>query len=181
MPSIAFLGIGTNLGDREQNICSTIALITDSIGIVTSFSHVYETEPWGIENENTFLNIVLKIQTELKPIALLGKIHGIENQLGRIRNETQYSSRTIDIDILFYNNIIINGKNLQIPHPRAIERRFVLVPLCEIEPDGMHPVLGKSFSNLLKECRDDKKVTEYKWQTPFVFLPRGGKEIQYME
>jgi 2-amino-4-hydroxy-6-hydroxymethyldihydropteridine diphosphokinase len=129
---------------------------------VTSFSHIYETEPWGFESENTFLNIVLKVQTELKPVALLRKIHGIENQLGRVRNDTQYSSRIVDIDILFYNNIIINRKNMQIPHPRVSERRFVLVPLCEIEPDGIHPVLGKSFSNMLDECRDDKKVREYK-------------------
>jgi 2-amino-4-hydroxy-6-hydroxymethyldihydropteridine diphosphokinase len=162
MPSTSFLGIGTNLGDREQNISKSIALINDAIGEVTTTSHIYETEPWGFESENTFLNIVLKVQTELKPVALLRKIHGIENQLGRVRNDTQYSSRIVDIDILFYNNIIINRKNMQIPHPRVSERRFVLVPLCEIEPDGIHPVLGKSFSNMLDECRDDKKVREYK-------------------
>lgn len=171
MSSKAFLGIGTNLGDREQNIRSAIALITDSVGTVTSFSRIYETEPWGFESENKFLNLVVKVETELKPPALLGKIHVIENQLGRIRSGTQYSSRIVDIDILFYNNAIIERKNLQIPHPRVSERRFVLVPLCEIEPDGVHPVLGKSFSNLLKECPDEKKVTEYKWKTPFVVDP----------
>ena len=119
-------------------------MIEESIGSVVSVSSVYETEPWGFESDNEFLNMVLCVETDLSPSGLLGRILMIESQLGRIRCENQYSSRNIDIDILLYNNEIVNEAALEIPHPRMHERRFVLVPLAEIAPELIHPVLKKS-------------------------------------
>jgi 2-amino-4-hydroxy-6-hydroxymethyldihydropteridine diphosphokinase len=153
-----FLGLGTNLGDREANLKRAIALIDKSIGTVTETSSVYETEPWGFEAEEQFLNMVLKIETDATPSELINKILDTETSLGRKRGEKRYSSRLIDIDILLYDNMIINEGDLKIPHPRMHERRFVMVPLCEIAPSEIHPVSGKSMSELLDLCTDQNKT-----------------------
>lgn len=158
MKATTFLGLGSNQGDRRKNILGAIDLIGAFIGEVISQSYIYETEPWNLESSDEFLNIVIKVLTELKPMDLLKKTRGIEDMLGRTRNEIRYSSRTIDIDILLYNSKILNKRILKVPHPMIPQRRFVLVPLCDIEPDGIHPVLNKTFSELLKECNDQKKV-----------------------
>ncbi len=153
-----FLGIGTNLGDRERNLIDTLRMIREDIGTIQASSSVYETEPWGFESEDRFLNMVVKLTTGLTPHLLLDKTEWIELLLGRIRNEKKYSSRVIDIDILFYGNQVIDEDNLKIPHPRMRERRFVLVPLCEIAPDLVHPVLKETVSSLYESCRDTCKV-----------------------
>ena len=162
MKASTFLGLGSNQGDRRKNILSAIDLIGTYIGEVISQSPVYETEPWRLESSDEFLNIVIKVLTELTPMDLLKKTHEIEKRLGRTRNEMRYSSRTNDIDILLYNSKILNKKILKVPHPMIPERRFVLVPLCDIEPEGIHPVLNKTFSELLKACSDQKKVRKWK-------------------
>jgi len=158
MTVYAFLGLGTNLGDREENLRKTIDMIVESIGEVVLCSSVYQTEPWGFQSENEFLNAVIKVKTSLKPSGLLGRILMIEAQLGRLREGKGYSSRIIDIDILLYGNEIISKKSLQIPHPLIQDRRFTLVPLCDIAPEMIHPVLKKTFRELLEECKDESEV-----------------------
>jgi 2-amino-4-hydroxy-6-hydroxymethyldihydropteridine diphosphokinase len=159
---IVFLGIGTNLGNREENLDLAVTRIEEYIGKVEETSSVYETEPWGFRSRDEFLNQVIKIKTKLSPSGLLKKILMIESQLGRVREEEQFSSRIIDIDILLYENTIVDDKNLKIPHPLMMERKFVLVPLTEIAPDLLHPVLKETFAALLKSCKDKSEVNIYK-------------------
>ena len=133
-------------------------MIEKHIGKVITSSSVYETEPWGFQTEEEFLNMVVKVETNLNPYGLIGRILMIESMLGRIRLEKQYTSRVIDIDILFYDDLGIDETNLQIPHPLIYKRKFVLVPLCEIELGMVHPVLKKSVSLLLESCEDKSRV-----------------------
>jgi 2-amino-4-hydroxy-6-hydroxymethyldihydropteridine diphosphokinase len=156
-----FLGIGTNLGDRENNLKKAVEKIEEFIGRINASSSVYETEPWGFRSENDFLNMAVEVETELKPSGLLGRLLMIESLLGRLREGKEYASRIIDIDILFYGDNIIETKALTVPHPRIPERKFVLVPLCEIAPDLVHPVIKKSIQTLLKKCPDKNKVRKY--------------------
>lgn len=153
-----FLGLGTNLGDKRANLENALASISESIGMVTDRSSVYETEPWGFRTDDTFLNMVVQVETKLKPSGLLGRILMIEAKMGRLRSGKEYASRIIDIDILFFGDVIMNTKSLAIPHPKMHERKFVLVPLCEIAPDLMHPVLNKNISILLSECKDKGQI-----------------------
>jgi len=156
-----FLGIGTNLGEREENLRKAIKLIEEHIGNITEESSVYETEPWGFQSETSFFNMVIKIETNLTPSGLLGRILMIEAMMGRLREGQGYKSRIIDIDILFFGNRIFENKILKIPHPRIQERRFVLVPLSEIAADLLHPVFKKSIQELLQECKDKSKVLKH--------------------
>lgn len=153
-----FLGLGTNLGDREANLKVALCRIAENIGKIIKTSSVYETEPWGFTAENLFLNMVVEVETRLKPSGLLGRILMIEARMGRLRSGKGYSSRIIDIDILIFSDIVLNTKSLAIPHPALHERRFVLVPFCEIAPDLVHPVSGKTMTTLLKECKDKGHV-----------------------
>ena len=156
-----FLGIGTNLGEREENLRKAIKLIEEHIGSITEESSVYETEPWGFQSETSFFNMVIKIETNLTPSGLLGRILMIEAMMGRLREGQGYKSRIIDIDILFFGSRIFENKILKIPHPRIQERRFVLVPLSEIAADLLHPVFKKSIKELLQECKDKSKVLKH--------------------
>jgi len=156
--NVVFLGLGTNLGNRRKNLNDAVAGIREQIGKVVNISSVYETEPWGFKSESQFLNIVIKVETLLNPSAVLEAILRIELFLGRVRGENQYSSRIIDIDILFYEDQVIDSSDLKVPHPKLQERKFVLVPLCEIEPEMVHPVLKKTMVLLFKECEDKSEV-----------------------
>jgi len=156
--NVVFLGLGTNMGNRRKNLNDAVAGIREQIGKVVNISSVYETEPWGFKSESQFLNIVIKVETLLNPSAVLEAILRIELFLGRVRGENQYSSRIIDIDILFYEDQVIDSSDLKVPHPKLQERKFVLVPLCEIEPEMVHPVLKKTMVLLFKECEDKSEV-----------------------
>lgn len=153
-----FLGIGSNLGDRKENLNSALARIGEETGRVLISSSVYETEPWGFVSGNKFLNMVLKVETKLLPTDLLESLLEIEKSMGRVRDKKKYTSRVIDIDILFYEDLDIAYHNLKIPHPHIQERRFVLVPLVEIAPELIHPVFQKTVKDLLDTCADNSAV-----------------------
>jgi len=155
----AILSIGGNLGNRAENISRCVDYIERRIGKIVRRSSIYESEAWGFESEHRFLNMVIVVETSLPPELLLQEVHAIENILLRQRTGIGYTSRTMDIDILFFNNEIINTPTLTIPHPRLHERRFVLLPLHEILPDMVHPVLRKNVGELLAECRDELLCT----------------------
>ena len=155
-----FLGIGTNLGERETNLKIALDMIVENIGLIVKLSSVYESEPWGFISGNKFLNMVVEAETELSPQEVLAAILIIESQMGRIRDDRGYSSRIIDIDILLYEDMVVDEVNLKIPHPLMHKRKFVLVPLCEIAPEVVHPVLEKSFSSLLNSCLDKTHVSK---------------------
>ena len=159
--TIVFLGIGTNLGNRESNLEEAVARIEEYIGTVLDSSSIYETEPWGFQAKDEFLNKVVKVKTELSPSGLLGRILMIEYLLGRVRGQVRYSSRLIDIDILLYEDMIVEEESLKIPHPLLQQRKFVLVPLCEIASEMIHPVLKKSIAELLETCEDRGEVKKY--------------------
>jgi len=162
MMKIIFLGIGTNLGNRGKNLEQAVARIGQSIGRVLISSSIFQTEPWGFQSEKDFLNMAVKIETELAPHVLLEKIQAIESVMGRVRGPEHFSSRLIDIDILLYDDIIIDEENLKIPHALLQERRFVLVPLCEIAHTLIHPVLKKTIEELLEECEDKGMVIKFR-------------------
>jgi 2-amino-4-hydroxy-6-hydroxymethyldihydropteridine diphosphokinase len=148
-----FLGLGSNLGNRAKNLLMAQKLIEVKIGKTLSKSSIYETTAWGITEQNAFLNQVLEIETILSPSALLHLVLKIEKDMGRIR-EIKWGERSIDIDVLYYNKEIISTENLAVPHPFIQERKFVLVPLCEIAPAFIHPKLEQSNLELLKNCQD---------------------------
>jgi 2-amino-4-hydroxy-6-hydroxymethyldihydropteridine diphosphokinase len=157
-----FLGLGSNMGERAKNLEDSITRVEESVGKIITRSSVYRTQPWGFESENEFLNMVIYVDTDLTPSGLLNVILMIESQLGRVRSGQKYTSRIIDIDILLYDNEIVDDEVLVIPHPRMQDRRFVLVPLAEIAPDIIHPVIGKSIASLLKSCKDESRVITYR-------------------
>ncbi len=155
-----YLLIGTNMGQRDANLQLATELLEKQVGKLTKSSSIYETAAWGKENQPGFLNQVLAFETNLKPAELLEKILQIEQEMGRQRLE-KWGSRIIDIDILYFNEKIINQKNLQIPHPYLQDRRFTMVPLAEIAPDFTHPVLKKTNKQLLEICEDRLEVNPF--------------------
>ena len=154
----AYLLLGGNLGDRNNYLAMARQSIADMIGDIANISSVFETQPWGFCHETNFLNQLIVVTTTLEPEELLDNILFIEQQLGRIREEKHFTARTIDIDILFYDNRIVNKGNIIIPHPRLHIRRFALEPLAEVEPDLIHPVLKRTIAQLLIGCSDKMKV-----------------------
>ena len=160
--STAYLLIGGNLGNREENLNAAIALINKYCGPVSKSSSIYETEAWGKTDQPSFLNQALEISTSLNARQLLRKILKIEKEMGRERKE-KMGPRIIDIDILLFENEIHDLRFLKIPHPEMQNRRFVLVPLAEINSELQHPVLKRSIAELLEECPDNlevKKITD---------------------
>jgi 2-amino-4-hydroxy-6-hydroxymethyldihydropteridine diphosphokinase len=154
-----FLLLGSNLGDRTQVLAAAREAIARQAGPVVSQSAVYETEPWGITDQPAFLNQVVEISTSFPPEDLLRIILNIEHDLGRVRYE-RWGARVIDIDILYFDDIVVDSARLTLPHPRIQDRRFVLAPLTEIAPDLLHPVLLKTSSKLLEECTDTSVVSK---------------------
>ena len=150
-----YLGLGTNLGDKENNLNLAMDEIRKRVGEITSLSAFYATEPWGFDSQNSFLNAVCKAHTTLSPFEVLSTTQAIEKDLGRIRKSVggQYSDRPIDIDILLYDGLVLNTPELVIPHPLMHKRLFVMEPLTEIAPELVHPMLHRSMKEILKEMK----------------------------
>jgi 2-amino-4-hydroxy-6-hydroxymethyldihydropteridine diphosphokinase len=158
--NIVFLQLGGNLGDREQLLKDAILAIENRVGNIIDFSKVYESSPWRVEGQNNYLNQIIKVKTTLLAREVLSTVLNIEKQLGRIRIE-KWGERLIDIDIIFYNNSIIETPELCIPHKHLHERMFVLTPLCDIASKMVHPKYNKTIEELLQECNDTELVEEY--------------------
>ncbi len=155
--SVAYIGIGSNLGDREFNCKQAISLLRQKGTTVSKESSLYETKPWGVRDQPLFLNIAIEIETDLKPFELLRTLKDIEKEMGR--EETfLWGPRIIDLDILLYDNNIVDEKGLRIPHPHMQDREFVLRPLCEIAGDVTHPLLLLSIEELLRRLKSTENM-----------------------
>jgi len=152
-----YLLLGSNEGNRVGWLNECIALLRQYAGKVAAQSAVYETAAWGVEDQPDFLNMAVQLETALLPMELLEVINNIEKQLGRQR-EVKWGQRTLDIDILLYGSQMVNHPRLTIPHPYMQQRRFALVPLAEIAPSFVHPVLKKTVGELLADCPDMLEV-----------------------
>lgn len=159
--SRVYISLGSNLGDRFGYLQQAVNAIAREIGVISKISKVYETPAWGFEGE-TFLNACLAAETSLLPIEVLQQLLQIENSLGRVRQQSEgYHARTLDLDVLFYDDEVISLPNLQVPHPQIANRKFVLVPLATIAPGKIHPKLDTSVTELLQHCADDSEL--YPW------------------
>lgn len=158
--NIIYLQLGSNIGDRKQQLEAAISKIKEKVGDITNFSKVYESSPWRVDGQSNYLNQVLKVKTEIDAERVLNVVLEIENHLGRKRIE-KWGERLIDIDILFYNNDIIETAHLCVPHKHIHERKFVLIPLNEIASDYVHPKYNKKVADLLIECNDVESVEEH--------------------
>lgn len=153
--AIVYLGLGTNIGNRRGNLVKAAALLAERVGDILALSGFMETEPWGFESENLFLNAAIKMETPLTPDELLSATQAIEREMGREKkSDGTYHDRVIDIDILLYDNRVIEQPGLIVPHPLMQERLFVMAPLAEIAPFEMHPLLGQTFMELADSLRD---------------------------
>ena len=154
MPKV-YLGLGTNLGDKEQNLRDAVQKIEEQVGKIVSLSAFYVTAPWGFSSDNSFLNAAVCVETKLSPLEVLQETQMIEKELGRTQKSVNrmYSDRLIDIDLLLYEDLVLSvisasGVELTLPHPLMTERDFVMKPLAEIAPGLVHPVLGKTMKEL---------------------------------
>ena len=159
--------LGANLGDRTQTLHRAIGLIAERVGVVLKQSSLYETAPWGVTDQPSYLNQVLAVETDLDPQEVLEQTQAIEQELGRVRLD-KWGARVVDIDILYYDQLVLQTDTLTIPHPYLHQRRFTLVPLSEIAPDFMNPMVKKTSMELLAACEDDGEVT--------LFLPNQASD-----
>lgn len=150
---VSYILLGSNQGQRKQYLKKATAAIQQRCGSLVKASALYETAAWGNTQQASFLNQVIIIRTWLSPDELMQQLLNIELELGRIRTE-KYGPRTIDLDILFYNNLVYHSPKVTLPHPAIQDRRFVLIPLAELGERKMHPVYRKTIGTLLKECAD---------------------------
>lgn len=153
------LGLGSNLGDRIANLQQACLRIEQEIGPINAYSSVYDSPPLGFEAETTFLNMCIRCTTSLPPDAVLTRIHAIENDLGRVRSKTGYISRTIDIDMIFFNQLIQTTGAVLIPHPAFRDRKFVLLPLNDLDANFIDPVTHLSVKQLLQKCVDKSLIS----------------------
>jgi len=146
--------LGGNLGNTIEIFQNSIDFLTKKVGKITQLSSLYQTAAWGPIPQNDFINQVIEVETYLSAQELMDALLEIELQMGRIRNE-RWGPRTLDLDIIFFDDQIISTENLEIPHPRMTERKFVLVPMTEINPSFVHPKIQKTMEQLLLECEDE--------------------------
>jgi 2-amino-4-hydroxy-6-hydroxymethyldihydropteridine diphosphokinase len=172
----AFLSLGSNLGSRLEALKDALFRIQSGLGSLVSCSSIFETEPWGFKSEQPFLNMVAEIESSLDPETLMDELLRIEQLMGRERAEGGYASRLIDLDILLVDGQVISGKVLQLPHPRMHLRKFVLVPLAEIAPEVIHPVLNTNIIQILHDCPDQSSVTLYLQKEDVFSWLAGDKE-----
>ena len=156
----AYVLFGSNLGDKEALLAQACLLINNRCGQIRDLSATFESEPWGFEAEEWFLNQVIVLETELPPEGLLDALLQIEKEMGRVRNPEVkgYSSRTVDLDILYFGSRVIHTNRLTVPHPRLHLRRFALMPMCDVAPLLVHPVLRQTQTELLGLCLDACEV-----------------------
>ena len=152
-----FLITGGNIGDRKKNLKAALGLIESEIGKIIKSSKIYETDAWGITDQKSFYNQVHIVESDFSAQEVMKKILKIEEEMGRVRT-IKNAARIIDIDILFFNEDIVNQQNLTIPHPQIINRRFVLSPLNELASNMIHPVYKKNIHELLAMCKDELKA-----------------------
>ena len=155
--SLVYLILGGNQGNRVEIISAAIDLVTSEIGSKKAISSLYESEAWGFKSE-LFINQVIILETTLSPTEVLLRAQKIENQLGRIRTKDGYQARTIDIDLLYYDELVTKSPTLTLPHPRIAERRFVLILLDELVPDKIDPSTGRNVHEMLLACSDPSAV-----------------------
>ena len=158
--NIVYLQLGSNIGERDKMLSISVQAISEDIGRIYMYSKIYESTPWRVDGQENYLNQIVAIQTLFSAQEILDTILKIERKLGRVRIE-KWGERLIDIDIIFFNNDIIETPNLCIPHKHMHERNFVLEPLMEIAPDLIHPKYNKTVSELFNESKDMEKVVEY--------------------
>lgn len=153
---LVYFSLGTNLGDKEQNLRLAVQHIEKRIGRVVSLSAFYATAPWGFASDNAFLNAAVCAETELSPLEILSITQSVEREMGRTHKSVDgvYSDRVIDIDLLLCDDLVLDTPVLKLPHPLMQERRFVMEPLAEIAPDVMHPVLGKTLGDICLDLLD---------------------------
>lgn len=158
MATRVYLGLGTNQGDKANNLTRAIEALSLALGPSNAVSRFIETDPWGFESKNGFLNCVAAFETELSPLELLDTTERIERELGRTQKSAGgiYHDRIIDIDILLYGDKVVENPRLTIPHPLMHKRTFVLEPLAEIAPEAIHPAIGNSIRELLEELRENE-------------------------
>jgi 2-amino-4-hydroxy-6-hydroxymethyldihydropteridine diphosphokinase len=157
--STVVAGLGSNLGDRFAALGRAMELIREEAGEITAASSVWETEPWGFDADELFLNMVVVIRTTLDPARMMQLFRSIEGRMGRKRSGGgQYESRIIDLDILLWDNRVITLPGLEVPHPKLHSRRFVLEPLAEVVPEATHPVTGLTVTEMLELCDDRSDV-----------------------
>ena len=155
-----YLLLGSNMGNSQEQLQTAIKMIEERIGTLIRQSSLYATAAWGNTDQPDFLNQVLIVETRFSAVETLDKLLGIEKKMGRVRT-IKNAPRIIDIDILFFNNEIINEKQLTVPHPEIQNRRFVLTPLNELSPNLIHPVLQQTVSVLLEHCPDELDVRKF--------------------
>ena len=153
-----YLSLGSNLGDKLGNLRKCMDLIKSHIGEIAERSQVYRSAAWGFQSDHAFYNMCLEVNTALGVQDLMEKILKIEKIMGRKRSEKGYTDRIVDIDILFFDELVLESPDIEVPHPRIELRRFVLEPLAEINPGLNHPVLNLSIARLLEDCHDKNEV-----------------------
>lgn len=154
----AWISLGSNLGDRAVQLDRARSHMATSCGTILCASGIYESSAWGFDSENMFYNQCLQVETTLSPALLLRQLLEIEEKMGRQRKGSEYTDRTVDLDILFYDDLIIHTEALQVPHPRMADRKFVLQPLYEIAPEKKDPLTGLTVGELLEKCEDPSEV-----------------------
>lgn len=154
---IVFLLTGGNIGNTNLELSKAASMIHERVGLVRKASEIYRTEPWGNPNQQYFLNQVLEVESVMKPGDIMNTLLAIEQEMGRVRGK-KWEPRVIDIDMLLYDNLILESDTLTLPHPHLHERNFVLAPLAELAPDLIHPVLQLSIAQLLQQSADKGMV-----------------------